>query len=315
MSSVQLAAVILAAGQGKRMKSKLPKVLHSLAGKPMIKHVLTLCQDLGAEPIVSVVGHGAEQVQKTLELDQVKFAMQKQQLGTGHALSCAAAQLAKFSGNLLLLCGDTPLLKISSLRELLEHHQSSQAGITVLTAKMPDPTGYGRIIRCSEGVTKIVEEKDATSGEKAITEINTGIYLFKAPEVFEHLKQLGNNNAQGEYYLTDIIAAARGAGTRVEALILDQAEEAMGINDRIQLAEAETTMRKRINERHQSAGVTLVDPSATYIEMDVTIEADTVIYPNVHLRGQTKIGCNCIIEPGVVVTDCVIGDGVHLKPG
>jgi bifunctional UDP-N-acetylglucosamine pyrophosphorylase/glucosamine-1-phosphate N-acetyltransferase len=315
MSSVQLAAVILAAGQGKRMKSKLPKVLHSLAGKPMIKHVLTLCQDLGAEPIVSVVGHGAELVQKTLEPDQVKFAMQKQQLGTGHALSCAAAQLAKFSGNLLLLCGDTPLLKLSSLRELLKHHQSSQAGITVLTAKMPDPTGYGRIIRCSEGVTKIVEEKDATSGEKAITEINTGIYLFKAPEVFEHLKQLGNNNAQGEYYLTDIIAAARGAGTRVEALILDQAEEAMGINDRIQLAEAETTMRKRINERHQSAGVTLVDPSATYIEMDVTIEADTVIYPNVHLRGQTKIGCNCIIEPGVVVTDCVIGDGVHLKPG
>jgi bifunctional UDP-N-acetylglucosamine pyrophosphorylase/glucosamine-1-phosphate N-acetyltransferase len=180
---------------------------------------------------------------------------------------------------------------------------------------MADPTGYGRIIRGTIGVERIVEEKDASTAERLTKEINTGIYVFRAPEAFRFLQELDNSNAQGEYYLTDIVAAARQAGERVEALLVESAEEARGINDRVQLAKAGEIMRQRINEAHQRAGVTLVDPSATYIDPDVVIGADTLIHPGVHLRGLTTIGSGCEIEPGVVVTDCTIGDRVHLKPG
>jgi bifunctional UDP-N-acetylglucosamine pyrophosphorylase/glucosamine-1-phosphate N-acetyltransferase len=180
---------------------------------------------------------------------------------------------------------------------------------------MTDPAGYGRIIRGDAGVERIVDEKDANEAERQVKEINTGIYLFCAPQVFDFLRGLDNQNAQGEYYLTDVVAAARKGNGRVEALVVDSAEEAMGINDRVQLAQADAIMRLRINEAHQRAGVTLVDPAASYIDPDVTIGQDTIIYPGVHLRGKTTIGTNCIVEPGVVVTDCTIGNAVHLKPG
>jgi len=313
--SQQLAVVILAAGQGTRMKSTLPKVLHPVSGRPMLCHVVKAAQALKAQPIVAVIGHGAERVQTTLAGEEVSFVLQAEQLGTGHALQCAEEALTGFAGDLLLLCGDVPLLRETTLRALVAQHRQHAAAVTILTAEMVDPTGYGRIVRGTHGVEKIVEEKDASAAERQLKEINTGIYLFRAPQVFAYLKQLDNRNAQGEYYLTDVVAAARQDAQRVDALLAESVEEAMGINDRVQLAEADAIMRRRINEGHQRAGVTLVDPAATYIDPEVVIAADTLVHPGVHLRGTTTIGQGCVIEPGVMVTDCVIGNNVHLKPG
>ena len=313
--SKQLAAVILAAGQGTRMKSTLPKVLHHVCGVPMLGHVVKAAQALGATQVVPVIGHGADKVRQALAGEELQFALQTEQLGTGHALLCAEDAIVGFDGDLLLLCGDVPLLRDETLQALVDHHREHTAAVTILTACMDDPTGYGRIIRGEDGVERIVEQKDASEAERAVNEINTGIYLFRAPDVFNFLKNLDNQNAQGEYYLTDVVAAARQAGQRVEALSVKEPEEAMGINDRVQLAQADKIMRARINEAHQRAGVTLVDPETTYIGPDVTIGADTLIHPGVHLRGDTVVGKQCIIEPGVVVTDCEVGDHVHLKPG
>ncbi len=310
-----LAAVILAAGQGTRMKSGLPKVLHEVAGQPMLNHVIRGARTLGAAPIVVVIGHGAERVSAACAAPGVSFALQAEQLGTGHALQCAAAALAGFAGDLLLLCGDVPLLRAETLQALLDHHRAEQSTVTVLTAILADPHGYGRIIRGAGGVEKIVEEKDATPAERAVGEINTGIYLFSAPRVFALLAGLTNDNAQGEYYLTDVIAAAWTAGERVAALAVAEAEESMGINDRIQLAQAGAAMRARINAAHMRAGVTLIDPAATYIDPQVTIGADSVIHPGVHLHGKTVIGRDCVLEPGVIVTDCTLADRVHVKAG
>jgi bifunctional UDP-N-acetylglucosamine pyrophosphorylase/glucosamine-1-phosphate N-acetyltransferase len=310
-----LAAVVLAAGQGTRMKSTLPKVLHALGGKPMLAHVLAAAGALGAQPIVPVIGHGADAVRQACAGGELSFVVQPQQLGTGHALQCAEAALKGFHGDLLLLCGDVPLLRVATLGLLLEHHRQTEACVTVMTAKVDDPTGYGRILRGANGLDRIVEEKDASAQERAVDEINTGIYLFRAPRVFELLSQLDNRNAQGEYYLTDIIAAARKAEERVEALAIDNPEEAMGINDRQQLSRADALLRQRINQGHQHRGVTLVDPAAIYIGSDVTIGNDTLIHPGVHLRGKTTIGSACEIEPGAVISDCVLGDRVHIKPG
>ncbi len=313
--SENLAAVILAAGQGTRMKSALPKVLHPVMGQPMLRHVVRTAATLGASPMVAVVGHGADQVRAAFTGEPLQFALQAEQLGTGHALQCAAEALAGFSGDLLLLCGDVPLLREATLGHLLEHHRQTAASVTILTANMADASGYGRILRGVAGVERIVEEKDATPGERRVSEINTGIYLFRAPEVFGLLGTLDNRNAQGEYYLTDVVAAARRAGGRVEALAIEQAEEAMGINDRVQLAQAAQILRRRINESLMRAGVTLLDPAVTYIDPEVTVGVDTLIHPGVHLRGRTVIGSGCELEPGVVVSDCIIGDRVHLKAG
>ena len=311
----KLAAVILAAGQGTRMKSGLPKVLHRVAGKAMLAYVVETALALQACPIIPVVGHGADEVRDAMSNQDLRFALQAEQLGTGHALLCAEEALSGFSGDLLLLCGDVPLLQKKTLQALIGHHRQHAACVTILTANMDNPAGYGRIIRGAEGVDRIVEEKDATNSERQVREINTGIYLFRAPQVFSLLRDVDKCNAQGEYYLTDVVAAARQAGERVEALLIDDAEEAMGINDQIQLAESGGIMRQRINDAHQRAGVSLIDPAATYIDADVTIGAGTVIHPGVHLRGRTKIGSGCEIEPGAVVTDCSIGDRVHIKPG
>jgi bifunctional UDP-N-acetylglucosamine pyrophosphorylase/glucosamine-1-phosphate N-acetyltransferase len=313
--SVALSAVILAAGQGTRMKSALPKVLHPVAGQPMLAHVLAAAREVGAAAVVTVVGHGAERVKAAFAAAGMDFVPQAEQLGTGHALQCAAPALAGFVGELLLLCGDVPLLRGATLQALVEHHRNQRAAVTVLTARLDDPRGYGRIIRGVDGVERIVEEKDATPAERTVCEINTGIYIFAAPRVFELLAGLTNDNAQGEYYLTDVIAAARTAGEKVAALPVARAEEAMGINDRMQLAEAGRAMRARINETHMRAGVTLLDPATTYIEPAVTIGPDTIIHPGVHLRGRTAIGCDCELEPGVIVTDCILADRVHVKAG
>ena len=313
--SAALAAVILAAGQGTRMKSTLPKVLHEVAGQPMLAHVIKGAGLLGADPIVAVIGHGADRVRTACAAPGVTFTLQAEQLGTGHALQCAAPELAGFRGDLLLLCGDVPLLRIETLTALLDHHRAEQATVTVLTAILAKPHGYGRIIRGADGVERIVEEKDATPAERAVGEINTGIYVFAAPRVFSLLAGLTNNNVQGEYYLTDVIAAARSARERVAALAVAHAEEAMGINDRVQLAEAGALLRNRINQGHLRAGVTLVDPAVTYIDPEVIIGPDTIVHPGVHLRGKTVIGRDCVLEPGVIISDCTLADRVHIKAG
>jgi len=313
--SAAVAAVILAAGQGTRMKSALPTVLHEVAGQPLLAHVINGARALGASPIVTVIGHGAERVRGACAAPGVIFALQAEQLGTGHALQCAVPALASFSGDLLLLCGDVPLLRPETLSALLAHHRSQRATVTVLTAELDNPHGYGRIIRGGDGVARIVEEKDATPAERAVREINTGIYAFAAPRVFSLLAGLTNHNAQGEYYLTDVIAEARAARERVAALAVAHAEEAMGINDRIQLAEAGALLRNRINAEHMRAGVTLVDPAVTYIDPEVTIGPDTIVHPGVHLRARTVIGRDCVLEPGVIVSDCTLADRVHVKAG
>lgn len=315
MDANGLAAVILAAGKGTRMKSALPKVLHELNGRPMVHYPVQQAARLGCRPTVLVVGHGADAVKECLAGQEVNFALQEQQLGTGHALLSAGAALADFSGAVLLLCGDVPLLRQETLQQLFDYHRREGAAATVLTAEMVDPYGYGRILREGSEVLGIVEEKDASDEQRTITEINTGIYIFEAPQVFEILSGLGCDNAQGEYYLTDVLAALRAGGRKVRALVMDDPAEAMGINSRLQLAEAAAIMRQRINERLMLGGVTLIDPQATYIDDQVEIGADTIVHPGVCLRGATRIGQGCLVEPQVTVADCQVGDQVRLKAG
>ncbi len=310
-----LAAVILAAGKGTRMKSERAKVLHQIAGRPLLFYPLQAAREAGCENISIVIGHQGDEVSAAFDDPQLDWVWQKEQLGTGHALLCAQQSLSGFSGDLLLLCGDVPLLRGETLRKLLALHRQEDAAVTVLTAHLPDPRGYGRIVQEGGNVARIVEEKDATDEERAIGEINTGTYVFDAEFVFSILPQLGTENAQGEYYLTDVIAAAVKAGRRTRALCLDDASESLGINDRAQLAEAAGLMRTRINRALMLGGVTLVDPQTTYIDYGVEIGSDSLLQPGVTLTGATRIGRNCRIETGVQVDASVIGDNVELKNG
>ena len=310
-----LAAVILAAGKGTRMRSALPKVLHPICGQPMLYYPLEAARLAGFKQLKVVVGHRADQVSQTFPDGDLTWIQQTDQLGTGHALMCAADSLRGYSGALLLLCGDVPLIQSETLQQLQNYHSKQQAAVTVLTAQMPNPSGYGRVIRDGEQILQIVEEKDADEQQRQVTEINTGTYLFDAAFVLSALKGLNKNNAQGEYYLTDVVAAAVAAGQKTRALCVDDPTEVMGINDRCQLAEAEVLMRWKINADLMFGGISMVDPTTVYIDNGVEIGRDTQLHPNVHLRGKTTIGKNCIIETGVVVVDSQIADGVHLKAG
>ncbi|MEA3543820.1 MAG: bifunctional UDP-N-acetylglucosamine diphosphorylase/glucosamine-1-phosphate N-acetyltransferase GlmU [Thermodesulfobacteriota bacterium] len=311
----ELAAVILAAGKGTRMKSALPKVLHPICGQPMLYYPLEAARQAGFKQLKVVIGHQAERVMNTFADDDLTWIKQTDQLGTGHALMCAVDSLRGYSGSLLLHCGDVPLLKPETLKRLQEYHSRQQASVTVLTAQMPNPQGYGRIIRDGEQIRKIVEEKDASDEQRRVTEINAGTYLFDAEFVFSALKGLNKNNSQGEYYLTDIVAAAVAAGKKTRALCVEDPTEVMGINDRCQLAEAEVLMRWNINANLMFGGVSMPDPTTVYIDNGVEIGIDTILHPNVHLHGKTTIGKNCIIETGVVVVDSQIADGTQLKAG
>lgn len=304
--------VILAAGQGTRMKSKLYKVLHPVAGKAMVDHVVTQVEEIQPEKIVTVVGCGAEKVQSLLQ-DRVEYALQEEQLGTGHAVLQTAPMLEGKEGTTLVICGDTPLLQASTLQALFEEHEASKAKATILSAFMEDPTGYGRIVRDENGaVQKIVEQKDATEEEKAIQEINTGTYCFDNEALFTMLHQVGNDNAQGEYYLPDVIGLLQNAGEKVSAHIMEDPEESLGVNDRVALAKANQSMFLRNAIAHMRNGVTIVDPSHTYIENDVVIGADTVIEPNVQLKGKTVIGSDCFIGSNSVIVDSELADEVAI---
>lgn len=307
-----VATVILAAGKGTRMKSRLPKVLHRVCGKPMVEHVLAAAQAIGIEKQVVVVGFGAEDVQAALG-DRCEYVVQKEQLGTGHAVLQAEALFANFTGTVMVLCGDTPLLTKELLAGLLAEHEKQQNMATVLTACLTNPTGYGRVIRDQAGgVAKIVEQKDASNEEQLVQEINTGIYCFAGQELFNALHSITADNAQGEYYLTDVIEVAVKAGKRVGAFTTDNFVDTLGVNSRVQLAEAETIMRDRIRLHWMEAGVTLMDPASTYIDCDVILEPDTVICPQTWLAGRTRIGRDCIIGPQVHIKNSLIGNNTHV---
>ena len=309
----KLTAVILAAGKGTRMKSKLPKVLHKVGGHPMLEHVMDAAEAAGCQDNVVVIGHGAELVRELVG-NRARIALQAEQLGTGHAVLQAADTLKDFTGTVMILCGDTPWLEAAELRKFYEEHVQSGAAATVMSAIMEDPFGYGRILRNANGdVAGIVEQKDATEEQKLIKEINTGNYCVEAPLLFEVLKTLGNNNAQGEYYLTDVLAKLRGMGKKVGGMVTADSEMIMGVNSRRQLAEAESVMRRRILERLMDEGVTVMDPASTFIEKSVKIAPDTTIYPYTWLQGETVIGEDCEIGPNVRMENVKVADGCHLQ--
>lgn len=301
-------AVVLAAGQGTRMKSKLYKVLHPVLGRPMVKHVVQQLKPLHLNKIVTIVGFGAEKVKETLE-GESEFALQEEQLGTGHAVMQAEPLLKGKKGTTIVVCGDTPLITSTTFEALITFHEKEGAGATILTAQTDDPTGYGRVIRNGQGeVERIVEHKDASEDELLVQEINTGTYCFDNEALFAALEEVSNDNAQGEYYLPDVIEILRNKGKKVSAYMTPDFEETLGVNDRVALAKAEKIMKRRINEGHLRNGVSIIDPDHTYIEPEVIIEADAVIHPGTILKGSTVIKANAEIGPNSEIENCLIGE-------
>ncbi len=306
-------AVILAAGQGTRMKSKLYKVLHPVCGKPMVQHVVDQVSNLHIEKIVTIIGHGAELVKSQLG-DASSYALQEEQLGTAHAVMQAKDALEGKEGVTIVVCGDTPLIKAETMEALFRHHEETGAKATILTAIAPDPAGYGRIVRNEEGhVEKIVEHKDATEQERNITEINTGTYCFDNAALFRSLNNVSNDNVQGEYYLPDVIEILKTEGETVSAFATGDFDESLGVNDRVALSQAERIMKRRTNEKHMRNGVSLIDPEQTYISPEAVIGQDTVIYPGTVIQGAAVIGSECVIGPNTEIKDCTIGDTTVIR--
>lgn len=306
-------SVILAAGQGTRMKSKLYKVLHPILGQPMIQYVLNALAKVSIDETVTVVGHGAEKVKETVG-SKSEFVLQAEQLGTAHAVMQAESLLKNKQGTTLVVCGDTPLITVETFEKLFAYHEETGAKATILSAEIDNPTGYGRIIRDEAGnVEGIVEEKDATEAERKINEINIGTYCFDNELLFETLQQVDNDNAQGEYYLPDVIEILQKQGEKVAAYVAKDQNEALGINDRIALAEAEQIMKRRINNNHLLSGVTITDPNNTYIGPNVSIEQDAIIYPGSVIFGESRIGSGAIIGPHSEINDSTIGNDTSVR--
>jgi bifunctional UDP-N-acetylglucosamine pyrophosphorylase/glucosamine-1-phosphate N-acetyltransferase len=310
---MKLAAVILAAGKGTRMKSKRPKVMHTLCGQPMLSWVMDAVTAAGVDQTLVVAGHGADQVARQVE-GRAGVALQAEQLGTAHALLQAGPYLKDFPGQLLVLCGDTPLIEADTLLMLVQNHRSSGAAATVLTTEMADPAGYGRVIRDARGrVGKIVEHKDAAPEEKQIKEVNTGIYCFEVAGLFDTLGRIAPANVQGECYLTDVIEMYVRQGKAVNAVLLKDPAEVTGINDRSQLAEVELIMRRRVLGSLMESGVSVVDPASTFVDHGVVVGRDTVIQPFTMLQGRTVIGEDCVIGPGSRICGATVGNGVTIQ--
>ena len=312
MSSIHV--VILAAGKGTRMKSAEPKVLHRAGELPLIEHVLRAADSLKPDTTVVVVGHLADTVKAALgKRLGLRFALQQPQLGTGHALLQAEPHLAGAAGTLVLLSGDVPLLRPATLKALVDAHLAAGAAATVLTARVSGPHEYGRIVRDQGRITAIVEHKDATPAERQIDEINSGIYAFALEPLFGAVRSIGARNAQGEYYLPDLIGIYRSRGQTVETVLLDDSREILGVNSRRELADVTAILKTTRNEELMAAGVSIVDPATAWIGPDVTVGPDTVIHPNVYLEGRTRIGSGCVIHAGVRIVDSAIDDGVVIN--
>jgi len=308
-----IASIVLAAGKGTRMKSKIPKVLHKVSGKPLIWHVCQAASYMGVEESIIVVGHQAEDVEIEMG-DKYKYALQEEQLGTGHAVMQAEPYLDKEVETIVILCGDTPLLTGLTLKKLLEYHQETKASATVLSAVLADPANYGRIVRnADEQVKAIVEEKDALPQERAIKEINSGTYCFNREALFNALKEITPENKQGEYYLTDVIGVLVKDNQKVEAIAVEDPIEISGVNTRIHLAEAEKVFQKRVNEKWMLEGVSIVDPDVTYIETSVEIGMDTIILPFSQLTGDTRVGEDCVIGPQTTLENTQVGNLTHIN--
>lgn len=302
------AVLILAAGQGTRMKSKLPKVLHPILGKPLLWHVLEGAAQAGCEQPVVVIGHGAEQVEETFAQSGVQFVLQAEQLGTGHAVMQAEGVLRGKVDQVLVIYGDMPLWRPETLREMIAVQTANEGPMTMGSMVADDPRGFGRVIRAENGdVLGVVEEISCTPEQMAIRELNVGLYCFDANWLWEALKQV-KLSPKGEYFLTDAAGVAVAQGKRVRAVMIEDETEAIGVNTRIHLSEAEAYLRKRVNTAHMLAGVTMIDPQRTYIEVGVKIGMDTVVYPDTYLRGETVIGEGCQIGPNTIVIDSTIGD-------
>ncbi len=314
MTSSQIHVVILAVGKGTRMKSERPKVLHEVLGRPMLSLVLDTARTLSPASLVVVLGHKAENVRAAYARDaSVTFVDQEPQLGTGHALIQALPALGGASGDLLLLYGDVPLLKPATLAALLARHREDRAAATVLTAKTSQPFGYGRIVRERGAIARIVEERDATPEERAIGEINAGIYALALEPLAEAMAALSPANAQGEYYLTDLVGIYRRRGLGVSTLTLASADELLGVNSRRELAEVSRIVRTEKIDALMAAGVTVIDPATTYVESDVTVGPDTVLHPNVYIEGHTTIGAACDIQAGSRLVNATVGDRVTIR--
>lgn len=305
-------SVILAAGMGTRMKSKMPKVLHKVCGKPLSKWVIDASKAAGADKVCAVVGHKAETVKEVLG-DVCEFALQAEQKGTGHAVMQAIDVIKNSKGEVVILNGDTPLITAETINKAIEYHKNNGNQATVITAILDDATGYGRIVRDNDGsVLKIVEQKDASEEEKKINEVNSGMYVFDAQSLVYALDKITPNNAQGEYYLTDTLEILLSAGKKIGGYAISDNDEIRGIHDRVQLNEAENIMQKRINEYHMRNGVTMRNPESVYIEDGVEIGNDTEICQNVTIKSGTKIGSDCVIGSGSMLDRAVIHDGVDV---
>jgi bifunctional UDP-N-acetylglucosamine pyrophosphorylase/glucosamine-1-phosphate N-acetyltransferase len=306
-------SIILAAGEGTRMKSKRPKVLHQVCGYPIIEYVVRAASEVSGDLPVVVVGHRAEEVKQYLG-ERVRYAYQPQLLGTGHAVMMAQPVLKDAEGYVVILAGDAPLIRGCTLQQMVQHAVQGGYGAVVLSAVVDDPTGYGRIIRDDDGdLERIVEHRDATEEQRRIREVNSSIYCFDVQLLFSSLERLDNRNSQGEYYLTDVIEVMKRHGVKVGVLMAQDADEVLGINTRGQLAEVDRKMRLRINRSHMDRGVTIIDPEHTYIGPDVVIGCDTVVYPGNVLEGSTIIGEDCVLYPNNRVVNSVIGNGVQLQ--
>ncbi|MFI6455386.1 bifunctional UDP-N-acetylglucosamine diphosphorylase/glucosamine-1-phosphate N-acetyltransferase GlmU [Streptosporangium amethystogenes] len=310
------AVIVLAAGEGTRMKSRTPKILHELCGRTLVDHMLAAARGLEPERLIVVIGHERERVQAHLAGtgSDAQVVVQTEQKGTGHAVRTVLETVGTISGTVLVTYGDTPLLRTETLAALLERHGEDGNAVTVLTAEVPDPYGYGRIIRDASGaVLEIVEEKDADPAQRAIKEMNSGVYAFDGSLLADAVKRVSASNAQGEEYLTDVLAILRQDGHRVGAHVAADYVEVEGVNDRVQLAFARRVLNARLLETHMRAGVTVVDPASTWIDVDVTLEQDVVIHPGTQLYGRTAVAEGAEVGPASTLTDTVVGEGALVR--
>lgn len=305
-------AIILAAGQGKRIKSNLPKVLHKVCDKEMVNHVIDTMRAAKLDEVNVIIGKGSELVKEKTKDKNVSYSLQAEQLGTGHAVKCAKDFLVGKHGVVAIFTGDAPLIKEETVNNLVEAHLKEKNSATLLTSIIENPTGYGRIIRKDACVEKIVEHKDCNEQELRVTEINAGMYFLDIEGLLESLDKLSNDNAQGEYYITDVIGILKGEGKKIGAMVTEF-EETIGVNSRAELAITEKILRDRINRKHMDNGVTIIDPASTYIGVDVKIGQDTIIYPNNIIEGNTQIGCDCVLYPNSRISNSIIGECVEIQ--